>query len=123
MAAVRELTFAETPAAQCCVPLKGAGLTSEEAATTAMLFKALADPARVRIVNRLATQTEPACVSDFTALPGLSRPPVTFHLTNLPTPGLPARGTPLSRRPPFTAFCGCRAVPGRARFRRPRACP
>jgi ArsR family transcriptional regulator len=88
MAPVRELTLAETPAAQCCAPLSGAGLTPEEARTTAMLFKALADPARVRIVNRLATQTEPACVCDLTALLGLSQPTVSFHLKKLLTAGL-----------------------------------
>jgi ArsR family transcriptional regulator, arsenate/arsenite/antimonite-responsive transcriptional repressor len=88
MAAIRELTLAEAPAAQCCAPLTGEELTSEEAWTTATLFKALADPARVRIVNRLATQAEPACVCDFTALLGLSQPTVSFHLKKLLTAGL-----------------------------------
>jgi ArsR family transcriptional regulator len=88
MAAVRELTLAETPAAQCCVPITGAEITLEEGATAAMLFKALADPARVRIVNRLATQSEPACVCDFTELLGLSQSTVSFHLKKLLTAGL-----------------------------------
>ena len=40
----------------CCGPLAAEALSDEEAAATAELFKALADPARVRIVNLLATR-------------------------------------------------------------------
>ena len=38
----------------CCAPLAAATISEEEAVATAELFKALADPARVRIVNALA---------------------------------------------------------------------
>ena len=40
--------------AVCCAPLAAPTLSAEEAELTAELFKALADPARVRIVNLLA---------------------------------------------------------------------
>ena len=47
----------------CCVPLNAEVLTDEEAEATAALFKALGDPARVRIVNMLATSDgEPVCI-------------------------------------------------------------
>ncbi len=39
-------------------------LTSADAEATAALFKALADPTRVRIVNMLARSEEPACVCE-----------------------------------------------------------
>lgn len=38
----------------CCPPLDRAGLTQDEAMTTAAVFEALSDPARVSIVNPLA---------------------------------------------------------------------
>jgi hypothetical protein len=37
----------------CCAPLTAPLLSNDEAAATAELFKALADPARVRILNIL----------------------------------------------------------------------
>ena len=41
-------------------------MSDEEAVAAAALFKALADPARVRIVNMLATAGEGVCVCDLT---------------------------------------------------------
>ena len=48
------------PPIACCVPLATPVLSDEEAEATAALFRALADPARVRIVNALATSTSPS---------------------------------------------------------------
>jgi ArsR family transcriptional regulator len=79
-----------TPAA-CCRPLDGDGLTEEDARTTAALFKALADPARVRIVNLLATTEGPVCVCDLTPAVGLSQPTVSHHLKKLVQAGLLTR--------------------------------
>ena len=39
----------------CCAPLSALTLSDAEASATADLFRALGDPARVRIVNVLAT--------------------------------------------------------------------
>ena len=44
----------ESSVACCATPLAAPTLDEQEAETTAELFKALADPARVRIVNALA---------------------------------------------------------------------
>ena len=63
----------------------------EQAAATADVFKALADPARVRIVNMLATSGEPVCVCHLIEPLGLSQPTVSHHLKKLTDAGLLAR--------------------------------
>jgi ArsR family transcriptional regulator, arsenate/arsenite/antimonite-responsive transcriptional repressor len=74
--------------AACCQPLDEEGLTSEDAQVTAALFKALADPTRVRIVNLLARSGEPACVCDLTPVLDVSQPTVSHHLKKLVQAGL-----------------------------------
>ena len=81
------LEVVERPAA-CCTPLGTTGMSDEEAETTARVFKALADPHRVRIVNLLANHNEPRCVCDFTEPLGISQPTVSFHLKKLVEAGL-----------------------------------
>jgi ArsR family transcriptional regulator, arsenate/arsenite/antimonite-responsive transcriptional repressor len=51
------------------------------------VFKALADPTRVSIVNRLACADE-CCVCDLTAAFSLSQPTVSHHLRILREAGL-----------------------------------
>jgi ArsR family transcriptional regulator len=75
-------------AAACCAPLGAASLSAAEAEATARLFKALADPHRVRIVNLLATSPDPLCVCEFTGPLGLSQPTVSHHLKKLVQAGL-----------------------------------
>ena len=53
-----------------------------------LVFKALADPARVRIVNALATRAEPVCACEFEPALGLSQPTVSHHLKKLTEAGL-----------------------------------
>jgi ArsR family transcriptional regulator len=72
----------------CCAPLAAPTLSDEEAAATAALFRALADPARVRIVNTLATCAEPVCACEFEPALGLSQPTVSHHLKKLTEAGL-----------------------------------
>jgi ArsR family transcriptional regulator, arsenate/arsenite/antimonite-responsive transcriptional repressor len=72
----------------CCAPLGAAGLTDAEAAATARVFKALADPHRVKIVNLLAASPDPVCVCEFTGPLGLSQPTVSHHLKKLVEAGL-----------------------------------
>jgi ArsR family transcriptional regulator, arsenate/arsenite/antimonite-responsive transcriptional repressor len=72
----------------CCAPLAALALAEEEAEATAELFKALADPARVRIVNALATSNEPVCACEFEPALGLSQPTVSHHLKKLTDAGL-----------------------------------
>jgi ArsR family transcriptional regulator len=75
-------------AAACCAPLGAASLSDDQAEATARLFKALADPARVKIVNLLATSPDPVCVCEFTGPLGLSQPTVSHHLKKLVQAGL-----------------------------------
>jgi ArsR family transcriptional regulator, arsenate/arsenite/antimonite-responsive transcriptional repressor len=77
-----------TEAVSCCAPLAAETLSDHEAAATADVFKALADPARVRIVNVLATSGEPVCVCHLIEPLGLSQPTVSHHLKKLTDAGL-----------------------------------
>jgi ArsR family transcriptional regulator len=77
----------QTPVA-CCAPLAAPALGEAEAVATAELFKALGDPARVRIVNLLATSSEPVCACELYGPLGLSQPTVSHHLKKLTDAGL-----------------------------------
>jgi ArsR family transcriptional regulator len=72
----------------CCAPLAAPVLADEAAASTAALFRSLGDPARVRIVNLLATSGEPVCVCELVEPLGLSQPTVSHHLKKLVEAGL-----------------------------------
>ena len=72
----------------CCAPLGAPRLSDEQAIETARVFKALADPHRVKIVNLLATSPEPVCVCELTGPLGLSQPTVSHHLKKLVAAGL-----------------------------------
>src|ERR671920_1102142 len=72
-----------TTTAACCAPLGAPSLSDSEAEATARLFKALADPHRVKILNLLATSPDPVCVCEFTGPLGLSQPTVSHHLKKL----------------------------------------
>ena len=84
----RLMSSATLDSVACCAPLAAPVLSDEEAAATAELFKALADPARVRIVNLLATAGEPVCARNLIAPVGLSQPTISHHLKKLVDAGL-----------------------------------
>jgi ArsR family transcriptional regulator len=70
----------------CCAP--GAPpIDAESARAIAATFKALADPTRVAIVNRLAAAGE-CCVCDLNAAFDLSQPTISHHLKVLRDAGL-----------------------------------
>ncbi|SRR5579862_320297 len=62
-------------------------MPSAAAAELAATFKALGDPTRVAIVNRLTT-AEAVCVCDLTAAFDLSQPTISHHLKILRDAGL-----------------------------------
>jgi ArsR family transcriptional regulator, arsenate/arsenite/antimonite-responsive transcriptional repressor len=72
----------------CCAPLGASAIDEEAAAATAELFKALADPARVKIVNMLATARGAVCACEFEPALRLSQPTVSHHLRKLTEAGL-----------------------------------
>jgi ArsR family transcriptional regulator, arsenate/arsenite/antimonite-responsive transcriptional repressor len=75
-------------AVTCCAPLAAPALSEDQAAATAELFRALGDPARVRIVNVIATAGEPVCACVFNDSLGLAQPTVSHHLKKLTDSGL-----------------------------------
>jgi ArsR family transcriptional regulator, arsenate/arsenite/antimonite-responsive transcriptional repressor len=75
----------------CCRPLAAPALSDEEADATAALFRAVADPARVKIVNLLARNDEPICACDFEPALELAQPTVSHHLKKLTEAGLVER--------------------------------
>ena len=80
---MKKLRVLEQP---CCAP--GAPpLPKSSARALADRFKALADPARVSIVNRIAGQGE-VCTCQLTGPLGLSQPTVSHHLRVLKEAGL-----------------------------------
>jgi ArsR family transcriptional regulator len=72
----------------CCRPLAAPTLSDGEAEATAALFKVLADPARVRIVNVLARSDGPVCACEFEPTLGLAQSTVSHHLKKLTDAGL-----------------------------------
>lgn len=70
----------------CCSP-GSPPLEEGTARSLAARFKALSDPSRVSIVNRLAG-AEAVCVCDFIGTLGLSQPTVSHHLKVLREAGL-----------------------------------
>jgi ArsR family transcriptional regulator len=72
----------------CCQPLDTPSLPDEDAVAAATLFKALADPARIRLVNLLATSDEPVCACHLIEPLGLSQSTVSHHLKKLTQAGL-----------------------------------
>ncbi len=70
----------------CCGPATEP-LDPDASETLASRFRALSDPTRVAIVNRLASADE-CCVCDLTAAFELSQPTISHHLKVLRDAGL-----------------------------------
>jgi ArsR family transcriptional regulator, arsenate/arsenite/antimonite-responsive transcriptional repressor len=86
---MRELNVIEAQVPiDCCAPLGASTLSDGEAEATAALFAALADPARVRIMNVVATSDEPVCACHLIEPLALSQPTVSHHLKKLVDAGL-----------------------------------
>ncbi|CAN5224093.1 metalloregulator ArsR/SmtB family transcription factor [soil metagenome] len=82
------LAEAVSPPVACCAAVAGPDIDPAGARTLASIFKALADPHRVRIVNLLANAEEAVCVCEFMPLLGLAQGTVSFHLKKLLAAGL-----------------------------------
>jgi ArsR family transcriptional regulator len=76
----------------CCSPLTGGNLDQAAAERLAHIFKALADPARVRLLSLIAAADgAEACICDLTEPLGLSQPTVSHHMKQLVDAGLVSR--------------------------------
>jgi ArsR family transcriptional regulator, arsenate/arsenite/antimonite-responsive transcriptional repressor len=70
-------------------PLAGEPIDRADAERLAGVLKALADPARLRLLSLIqSAQDGEACVADLTAPLGLSQPTVSHHLRILTEAGL-----------------------------------
>ena len=75
--------------AKYCPPVLQTKLARGEAEELALAFKAIADPARLRLLSLLAAQPSgEACVCHFSRPLGLSQPTVSHHLKVLFEAGL-----------------------------------
>ncbi|WP_434970293.1 metalloregulator ArsR/SmtB family transcription factor [Microbacterium sp. bgisy207] len=81
-----------TTAPACCAPLATAPLAQEDAQDLASALKALADPARLRLLSIVAaSEGQEACVCDLTEPIGLAQPTVSHHLKVLTDAGFLTR--------------------------------
>jgi ArsR family transcriptional regulator len=76
----------------CCTPLARAPLSADEAETLAAVLKAIAVPARLRLLSMIyARDGGEACVCELTEPLGLTQPTVSHHLKVLVDAGLISR--------------------------------
>ncbi|MFC8273979.1 metalloregulator ArsR/SmtB family transcription factor [Streptomyces sp. NPDC057271] len=72
----------------CCPPITSAELSQADAEKMAVMFKALADPVRLRLFSKVASHPDgEACVCDIADV-GVSQPTVSHHLKKLREAGL-----------------------------------
>src|SRR4030081_2923801 len=73
----------------CCTPLAREPLSAEQAGDLAPMFKALADPVRLRLLSLIgAHDGGEACVCDLTVAFDLTGPTISHHLKVLREAGL-----------------------------------
>src|SRR5499425_3820358 len=87
------MTYVGTALAEAAMPaispLAGEPIERADAERLAGVLKALADPARIRLLSLIQASPEgEACVCDLTAPIGLSQPTVSHHLRILTESGL-----------------------------------
>ncbi len=75
--------------ALCCSPQTGKPLSAEEATELSRVFKAIADPVRLRLLSLIAAHAGgEACVCDLTGAFELTGPTISHHLKVLREAGL-----------------------------------
>jgi ArsR family transcriptional regulator len=78
--------------AECCSPVVRQVIKPDEADVLAAGFKALSDPARLRLISLVAAHAgQEACVCELTEPVGLSQPTVSHHLKLLTDAGILTR--------------------------------
>jgi ArsR family transcriptional regulator, arsenate/arsenite/antimonite-responsive transcriptional repressor len=76
----------------CCMPVVRQVIKPDEAVTLAAGFRALSDPARLRLISLVAAHADQeACVCDLTEPVGLSQPTISHHLKLLVEAGIMTR--------------------------------
>lgn len=73
----------------CCSPLAAEPLSEAQAVELAGVFKALADPVRLRLLSMIASHAGgEVCVCDISAAFELTGPTISYHLKQLRQVGL-----------------------------------
>jgi ArsR family transcriptional regulator len=104
MSAVELLPIRDLQA--CCAPITSEVISVQNAESLSRSMKALADPARIRLVSMVAAHADnEACVCDLTEPLGLSQPTISHHLKVLVDAGFLSR----SKRGTWAYY---RIVPG-----------
>ena len=81
-----------TGAVACCAPLTRERLSAEDAERLARSLRAVADPARLRLISMVAShEGQEACVCDLTEPLGLGQSTVSHHLKVLVDAGMLTR--------------------------------
>lgn len=76
----------------CCATVTGGVLDVDQAERIALVFKALGDPTRVRLLSMIAASEDgEACICDLTEPVGLAQPTVSHHMGKLVAAGLATR--------------------------------
>ncbi len=82
-------TNSNADVAECCPPLLGEVVSPRDAETAARVFRALGDPARVRLLSVVAASPgREACVCELVEEVPLSQPTVSHHLKVLHEAGI-----------------------------------
>jgi ArsR family transcriptional regulator len=83
----KQLPVLQSPA--CCSPLVREPLGEADAKSLAVVFKALSDPVRLRLLSLIASyEGGEACVCDLTGPFDLTQPTISHHLRVLREAGL-----------------------------------
>ena len=81
-----------TDVTACCAPLTREAISADNAEKLARTLKAIADPARLRLISMVAAHEDAeACVCDLTEPLGLGQPTVSHHLKILVEAGIFSR--------------------------------
>jgi ArsR family transcriptional regulator len=106
----RTLTLTPVQTVACCPPLTREPLGDAQAERIAPLLKALADPARLRLLSLIASHADgEACVCELNEAFDLSQPTISHHLKVLHDVGLlhrEKRGVWVYYRADTTALAG-----------------
>ena len=84
----QEITLTPVSGASCCTPISAAALDPAGAVEGAAVFKAMADPIRLRLLSMITSAGGEICVCDLTPQFEVSGPTISHHLKVLREAGL-----------------------------------
>ena len=84
----QELSLTPVSGGGCCTPISAEALDPTAAADGAAVFKAMADPVRLRLLSMITSAGGEICVCDLTPQFDVSGPTISHHLKVLREAGL-----------------------------------